>query len=190
MSDPRVLRDREKALEEEFFHKHNEELKQKLRQKESREQLRRALSQIRVEADDTTLEGMLELGIDAETWAAVSLVPLVEVAWADGKVEEKERRAVMTAAEANGLVPGSPSHGLLQDWLQHRPDPRLLETWSGYVRSLCGHISAEERETLRDELLNRARQVAVATGAFLGFGNRVSPAEEAVLAELQKAFKP
>ena len=188
MSDSRVLRDREKALEDQFFQKHNEELKQKLRDKQNRDKLQDELSRIKVFANEATLDRMIELGLNVDTWAAVSLVPLVEVAWASGKVEAKERTAVLTAAEANGILPGSPSHQLLTSWLEAKPDARLVETWAGYVEQLCAQIPPAQQHALREELIGRARHVAEAAGGFLGLGNKVSPAEEAALEKLGKAF--
>jgi len=188
VSDSRVLRDREKALEDQFFQRHNEELKQKLRDKQNREELQGELSRIKVFANEETLDRMIELGLNIDTWAAVSLVPLVEVAWASGRVEAKERTAVLTAAEANGVLPGSPSHQLLTSWLETKPDTRLLETWAGYVKQLCTQLAPAERHALRDELIGRARHVAEAAGGFLGLGNKVSPAEEAALEKLSGAF--
>lgn len=188
MSDTRVLRDREKALEDQFFQRHNEELKQKLRDKQNRDKLQAELSRMQVFTNDETLDRMIELGLDVDTWAALSLVPLVEVAWASGKVEVKERKAVLTAAEANGVLPGSPGHRLLTGWLENKPDPKLVETWAGYAGQLGAHLQPAERHALRDELVGRARNVAEAAGGFLGFGNKVSPAEEEVLGKLAAAF--
>lgn len=188
MSDPRVLRDREKALEDQFFHRHNEELRQKLRDKQNRERLQAELSRIEVFANEATLDRMIELGLSVDTWAAVSLVPLVEVAWADGTVEAKERKAVLAAAEANGVVSGSPSYDLLTGWLERKPDPALLDTWSSYVKQLCERIPPDEQRALREELIGRARHVAEAAGGFLGLGAKISPAEEEMLDTLAAAF--
>jgi hypothetical protein len=41
---------------------------------------------------------------------------------------------------------------------------------------------------LRREILDRAGEVARVSGGLLGFGKRVSPAEQAVLAQLEQAF--
>lgn len=188
MSDPRVLADREKALEDQFFRKHNEQLKQKLRDKQNREQLQEELARIKVFANEATLDRMIELGLNVDTWAAISLVPLVEIAWADGTVEDKERRAVLAAAEANGVHASTPSHVLLSDWLNDQPNPQLLQTWMGYVKELAAQLPADERTALRDELVGRARSVAEAAGGFLGLGNKVSAAEEALLEKLSAAF--
>ena len=187
--DPRVLRDRGKALENEFFRKESEEQRRKLREKETRAEHREALKQVAVVTDDATIDRILDLGITAVTWAAVSLVPLVEVAWANGQVAEPERRSVLAAAEANGLTPGSPSHEILDGWLAHRPDGRLMEAGSAYIAMLGAELSPGENHALRDELMGRARHVAEAAGGFLGMGSKISSEERVVLEALEKAFE-
>jgi hypothetical protein len=182
------LRDREKALEESFFAKRNQKLLEALREKRAREQGREVLAEVSGIADADVLDKLVELGIGAETWTALSLVPLVEVAWANGQVEEKERRAVLAGAEANGIVAGSPGYELLQGWLAQRPDARLLETWGEYIVGLRASLEAAEIHALRDEVLGRARAVAKAAGGFLGLGTRISSEEEVVLRELARAF--
>lgn len=184
----RVLADRERSLEEQFFSRQSEELKRKLREKHEREDARAGLRRIAVITNEETIDRMVELGITAETWAAISLVPLVEVAWANGEVDAKERQAVLAAANANGLSPGSPGFAVLESWLQRRPDARLLQAWGEYIMALGAQLTPAERHRLRDELMSRARQVAETTGGFLGLGRRVSPEEEVVLQELEKAF--
>jgi hypothetical protein len=56
------------------------------------------------------------------------------------------------------------------------------------VQQLCAQIPPAEQHALRDELIGRARHVAEAAGGFLGLGNKVSSAEEAVLEKLAGAF--
>jgi hypothetical protein len=186
--DSRIFADRERSLEAEFFSRQSEELKRKLREKQEKERQREQLRRIAVVTDETTIDRMIELGIGADTWAAISLVPLVEVAWANGNVDARERTAVLAAAEANGVTPSSPSHQVLERWLQHRPDARLLQVWGEYVVELCAALTPEEKRRLRDELLDRARDVAEQTGGFLGMGSKISPEEKIVLEELRKAF--
>ena len=186
--DSRIFADREKSLEEQFFARQSEELKRKLREEHEKEAMREELRRIAVVTDEHTIDRMIELGIGADTWAAISLVPLVEVAWANGSVDPKEHTAVLAAAEANGVVPGSPSHEMLARWLDHRPDPRLLTAWGEYIVELCAALSPEEKQGLKDELLARAKAVAEASGGFLGLGTKTSTAEQEMLDELAKAF--
>ena len=186
---PHVLHDREKSLEEQFFARQSDELRTRLREKQERERMREELRRIAVIKREETIERMLELGITPATWAAISLIPLVEVAWANGRVDAKERRAVLAAAELNGVTPGSPGHQMLDGWLGHRPDGRLLQAWGEYMVELCAALKPGEKRALRDELLGRSRQVAEAAGGFLGLGNKISPEEQVVLDELAKVFE-
>ena len=147
------------------------------------------LARVAGDAHPEVLDKLVELGIGPETWAALEIVPLVEVAWADARMEAKERSAVLAAAEANGIEAGSPSHQLLENWLTHRPDARLLAAWGEYIVGLCADLDPAQRSALREEILGRARSVAEAAGGFLGLGNKISPEEEVVLQQLAKPFE-
>jgi hypothetical protein len=183
-----VLGDRRKALEEQFFTQQNEKLRQQLRKSQEKQASRDALARVAGDAHPEVLDKLVELGISPETWAAIEIVPLIEVAWADAQLDAKERSAVLAAAEANGITAGSPGHELLEDWLTHRPDGRLLATWGEYIVGLCASLDPAERDALRDEILGRARTVAEAAGGFLGLGSKISREEEVVLQQLERPF--
>jgi len=182
------LADRKKALEESFFAKENTRLLERIRSDSQTKTAVEGLKEISGISDEEVLEHLVRMRIAPDTWTAISLVPLVEVAWADGKIEDRERNAVLSAAEANGVLPGSAAYALLESWLVRRPDGRLLEAWGEYIVELCAKFGPSERAAVKEKIIGRARQVAQATGGFLGFGNRISPEEEVVLAELAKAF--
>jgi hypothetical protein len=182
------LGDRKKALEESFFAKENAKLVEKLRAEQRHRTAREGLTAVSGITDPAVLDRLVKLGIGPETWLALSLVPLVEVAWADGEVAPAERRAVIEAAEANGVAPGTPSHALLQGWLGSRPDARLLQAWGEYTVEVCSRLPATERESLKRQVVGRARTVAEAAGGILGLGRKISEREERVLRDLEKAF--
>ena len=185
----KVLADRRKALEEEFFRKHNERLAKELRLKRLTEEAKAEIGRASGIDDEAVLDKLVELGIGAETLAAMTLVPVVEVAWADGKMDDGEHQAILKAAEEHGIARGSPSFALLDDWLVNRPPPRLLSAWRDYVGALCEEMLPEERRKLKSEVLARAQAVAKAAGGFLGLGSKVSAEEEQVFAILETAFK-
>jgi uncharacterized tellurite resistance protein B-like protein len=137
--------------------------------------------------DSEVLEKLVDLGLDAASWAALSLVPLVEVAWADGAVEARERDAILAAAAEQGIAPGSPSRALLESWLGARPEASLFATWGAYATELAAQLGADQRAALRAEIVERARVVAESAGGMLGFG-RISDAEKRVIAALEKPF--
>jgi hypothetical protein len=138
--------------------------------------------------DEAFLDRLLGLGITAESLAALGLVPLVCVAWADGEVAARERERIVALAQAAGIEPQNGRYPLLEHLLKRRPAPEMVAAWQDYIKQLREMMSAEDLETLRLEILNRAGEVARASGGLLGFGDRVSPAEQAVLAQLEQAF--
>jgi len=189
MAEKRILADREKALEELFFEKENRKLVERIRAEAEQLAAKEGLAELAGIQDHLLLEKLVQLGIRPGKWAAMALIPLVEVAWASGSVEERERRAVLSAAEANGVTKGSAAHELLEQWLAARPDAAFLQAWGAYIVDLCAELGEAEREALQQEILGRARQVAEAAGGILGLGNKISEAEQRALDELQKAFE-
>ena len=182
------LGDRERALEEAFFAQQDEALLRRLREAEATKSKKEALFAASGISDDAVLERLVALGVDSATMAALSLVPLVLVAWADGTMDPKERDAALSAAAEAGLDKQSPGHQLLDRWLATRPPPQLLSAWTDYIRAISSTLNAEGKQNLKLDLIGRARQVAEATGGFLGVGWKTSPAEEGVLARLERAF--
>jgi hypothetical protein len=175
------LDQRRKSLEEAFFHEESQRQLQALQETHQLKVSTTALSKASGISNEAILERLLELDVHAETVAALSLVPLVEVVWADGHLDDKERAAVLTE--------GTAEHDLLVSWLSRRPDRTLWEAWQGYVEGLCEQLSQEERNSLKSEWVGRARTVAEASGGVLGLGPKISREEVQVLEEMEKAFQ-
>ncbi len=179
---------RKRELEEKFFLERDRALLQALREKTASKQRREALSSASGITDDELLDRLEELEVGTETLAALSLVPLIAVAWADGSIDIKERRAVLDAAEEKGIQAEHPAHQLLQQWLERKPDAQLLAAWKDYVATLSQTLGESAKVALKADLLGRARAVAETAGGLLGFGNKVSKSEQDALDELEEAF--
>jgi hypothetical protein len=179
-----------KALMDSFFHEQDQQLLQRLREKYKSESAKQALTSASGIRDEAVLGQLVSLEIGPDTLLALTLVPLVEVAWASGRVDAKEYAAILQAAEEMGVDKGSESHELLEEWLKTQPDAQLLEAWKSYVNALAKTMTSEESSRLQEALLGRARSVALASGGILssGLGNKISAAEQAVLAQLEQAF--
>ncbi|MCK9519029.1 MAG: hypothetical protein M0R74_08435 [Dehalococcoidia bacterium] len=188
MQDDRPLRDRGRTLEEEFFRKQNEELVARLRTTEARDQAREHLAAATGISDKTVIDSLLDQGVTHATVAALALAPLVAVAWADRRLEEKERRAVLQEAASAGVSAGTPEHELLESWLNQQPPPSLMSTWSSYVREVAQNLEPAQRKEFRDTLLQRCRAIANAAGGFAGLG-RLSPEEQTVIRQVEKALE-
>ena len=125
--------------------------------------------------------------IQSDTLAALSIVPLIKVAWADGTLDDKERNAILAAAEKAGIYSGSLGYLLLDNWMNENPDAALYDTWADYVHTLCENLERDELIAIRDQLLSQAHRVAQASGGFTKKG-ATSEVESQVLAELERTF--
>ena len=108
-----IFEKREIYLEEEYFGKKEfallEKLKGVFQKKVDKESIRKAASV----TDEELLDRMVEIQLNGEMMAAFQLYPLVEIAWADGDLSEKEARSVLAAAERHGVRPGTKGYEML-----------------------------------------------------------------------------
>src|SRR5262245_63465044 len=94
------LSDRRRAHEDEYFRKRDQELVERARLlAEDQAKLQRLAEAAGVQ-DEHILRDLQRLGYTAETVSLLHVVPLIEVAFADGVASEPERAAIITAARA------------------------------------------------------------------------------------------
>jgi len=182
-----TLEERGRALENQFYDKQNHDklaaMKSKLESQSSKDDLRKVSGM----TDDAVLDKLVHLGLSANTIAALSLVPLIQVAWADGVIQDNERTAILQGAHGKGLEQGTPGYELLQSWLAQRPSDELMEAWEAYIHALVAKLNDEQNRLLKSQIIGFAKMVAAAAGGFLGIG-RVSASEEKVLHRIESAF--
>lgn len=184
---PKSFQTSSRFLEETFFLEQDKVLIERLRAMKKMAETKEALSAVSGITNDAILSRLVELDIKPEVVAALVAVPLIEVAWADGKIDSEERELILTHANERGITPGSIEHDLLERWLTHRPEPNLLTAWQAYIQGLCERLTPDERKVLKEELLYATRATAEASGGFLGFG-RISKKEQEVLDLLASSF--
>jgi len=95
---------------------------------------------------------------------------------------------VLAAASKSFVSKDSPDSTLLQQWMEHKPSAKLLEAWRHYIKGLCAELSQHQKTALKNDFIGHARQVAEATGGFLGLGNKISKPEKEILEKLESAF--
>jgi hypothetical protein len=182
-----TLEERGRALENQFYEKENQEklaaMKRKLEAQATKDELRKASGM----TDDAVLDQLVVLGLRGNTIAALSLVPLIQVAWADGTIQDNERTAILQGAHGKGLEEGSDGYELLQRWLERQPGDELFTAWEAYIKALASQLNDEQNRLLRNQIVGFAKLVATAAGGILGFG-KVSASEEKVLHRIEAAF--
>jgi len=180
------LHSRGRTLEELFFFKQNTVLIEKKQQLQKLERDLKTMSGISGISDAAVLRKLVELSVQAEVLATLLIIPLIEVAWADRKMDEEERAAILKAAENNSIFGGSIDRSLFEHWLQHEPLKGFLESWIFYMQGLCQLLSEKERQALKSDILQRARTVAEAGRPSLK--SKLSRKKDKVLRKLESAF--
>jgi hypothetical protein len=130
------------------------------------------------------LRRVIALGVKLDTGPAFLLAPLVQVAWAEGKVTDRERDTVLRLAAARGVEAGTPAHSQLLKWLKERPSDALFDTAMEVIRSGLTLLPPEQREERLKRIVHACHEVAEASGGLakvLGLGSGVSGKEEGLL---------
>jgi hypothetical protein len=188
-----ILGDREKALEDSYFREQDAKLLQSLRKGAALDEIAAALSEKLQVDDPDLLVRAREAGITADTAAAFLVVPLVQVAWAEGSVTKQERSAVLRLAVERGVDPHSPAYSQLEAWLDVRPPDTLFEVASRVIQRGLSVLPAEERDERINRIIDACHEVAAASGSefarLLGLGDGVSGAEESILDTIARSLR-
>lgn len=183
-----ALDDRRKALEEQFFKDHNEALVKKLKDEAEKAHSKEELQKLTGISNEQVLEALAALKLGGAATLVMSLYPVIDVAWADGKIDAQEKQVILDLSAAIGLKPGTDAHGYLTQWLAQKPELQWQALWADYVKALCEQMKPDDKALLKATVLGRARVVAEASGGFLGLAWRVSGAEQKALDRLEAAF--
>jgi hypothetical protein len=193
VSDRDAFADRGRALEEEYFRRREQELIEKLRQRTRADATTQQLGERAGVTDAEILQDLQELGYTPETVTLLYLVPLVQMAWAEGGVSDRERTLIVEAARARGIEADTPADAQLAEWLTARPSEKLFEQTVRAIGAILESRPEAEREASRSDLLSYSTAIAEASGGVLGLRS-VSPDERALLArissELESKQKP
>jgi hypothetical protein len=141
--------------------------------------------------DDRELLAALEgLGLGRENHRAVLLLPLIEVAWADGRIQRAERRKLFAVAKERGLAT---QDGWLDRWLKRRPSKKVFLAAHTALLALMNRAGHEGDEfgapTTLDELLDLCQEVAEVAGGLFGLAFTVTRAERECIEEIAAALQ-
>lgn len=177
--------ERKRRQEEDYFQRQERRLLEQMRRRTEEERERRGLSDATGLYDETLLEELRVAGFDAGTVKALHLAPLIEVAWAEGRVQNGERMMILDLARERGLDDG-PAYAKVVAWLDVRPTAWLFDLSLKFVRATFARLPPDERARRTMEVVADYERVARAAGGagFVSFGNRVSGEEERILERL------
>lgn len=172
--------------EEEYFLRKDRELVDRMRQQAQAERQLRELGERIGVTDPDLIRELAELGFTLETVKLLPLIPVLEMAWADGDVTAPERTMVLDVARARGIAQGSEADHQLVEWLTRRPGETVFRRAGRLINAL---FAADARVDLTpDDLLKYCEAIADASGGLFGIG-RVSADERVTLARIASEIK-
>jgi hypothetical protein len=131
-----------------------------------------------------------ELRVPREAYRVVSLLPLVYVAWADGKIQKGERELILRIARERGMLDNGGEEALAR-WLSEPPSRQQLKADLAVLNELARSDRALQEEFGADEeqlLLAWCQDVADAAGGLLGLKSARTEAENAALKTIVSAL--
>lgn len=178
---------RGRSFEERYFHAKDAELVEKLQAVFRRTLDREELRKITGVDDEELLDRLLDVNVRGEMMTAFKLLPLVEIAWADGVLDHREADAVVHAASRFGITPG-PALDRLRDWLRRGPTPQVRALWIRYAEDLRKTLNKAQLDEFREDLLRTARGIADCSGGVLNVFFNTSAAERRIIEAVRKAL--
>jgi len=138
--------------------------------------------------DDELRRALGRLGVDAHSLRALPLLPLVQVAWADGRVQRAERGLIHEVARKYGL--GDAGMALLDRWLDVRPSDKsfllarrvLLALWAR------DRDRGEAPESL-DGVIRMCMCVARVAGGLFGLAFTLDRRELDLIGEISQSLQ-
>ena len=177
---------RKRTLEDAYFHKRDLELIEQMRERaKAQKQLRELGEQVGVTDPELSRE-LAELGFTPETIKLLPLVPVLEMAWAEGEVTAAERKLVVDAARGRGIEAGGTADRQLADWLDRRPDDSLFRRAGKLINALVE--SGGRFDLTPDDIIKYCEAIADASGGLFGI-RRVSSEERATLSRIANEIK-
>lgn len=188
ISNHDAFESRRASFEEAYFRKKDAELVEKLRTVFEAKRDRETLKRLTNITNDEVLDRLMAVQVKGQMLSAFQLLPLVEIAWADGVCDKRESEAVIAAAIKHGVPADSVALERIKEWLERGPNPEARKAWYMYAEELRKSLSPAELKTFRDDLVQTAKQISELSGGILSTFFNVSQTEKAVLKKMTDAL--
>ena len=134
--------------------------------------------------NDLELAAELEsLGFNQERACVVDLLPLVQVAWADGRIQREERGRIMGVLRVRGLGPRSSAWEFIEALLEERPSEAYFDASLQVLARLL-----EKRSSTAQTVVSMCVQVAEASGGLFGMRRAIDANERKVLMQVAESL--
>ncbi len=127
------------------------------------------------------------LGFDGDSARVFDLLPLVHVAWADGKIQRGERAAILKVLRSRGIEPGSEAFRTMESLLEEKPSDAFMRESLAVLREVTGGLSDRTAS-----IVDLCIQVAASSGGFFGLklGAKIGDDEKKQIEEILVSLGP
>lgn len=178
------INDRARAQEDDYFRRRDLELIEKLRKTAAAKTTQAAIGQATGLTDPDVLAQLEALGFEPDTVNLLPLVPVLQVAWAEGGITPAEREQLVRLAETRGILPGSASYARLTEWMTTRPAEAVFSGAGRLINAMLASGAQAVADLSADDLVKYCEAIASASGGVFGMFNRVSTEEKQLLASI------
>jgi len=182
------ITDEVRKREEEYFRRKDRELLDRMRKREMDDATRKSLEDATGIHDPEQIQELQALGFTPATLSLLPIVPVLQVAWAEGGVSAAERKMIIDLARARDIVAGSDADAQLQEWLDQKPSEATFRKAARLIGAILDHPAGSQVQVKPDDLLKYCEQIAHASGGLFGIG-AVSAEEKKVLQQLAAVLK-
>jgi hypothetical protein len=129
-------------------------------------------------SDLAMLAELLDLGFTSDTIVLLPLVPVIELAWAEGGVTPAERQLLVSLARRRGVEEGSTADRQLGEWMETCPAPEVFGKAGRLIAALLSSGALVTRGLTSEQLVSYCEQIASASGGLFGLPIRAVSLEE------------
>ncbi len=124
-------------------------------------------------------------GFNQDSIRALYLVPVIDTAWADGKIQPEEREEILKLLEERGIQFGSEAYSLIDLWLSRKPVDEFFVSANNLIEPLFRDLK-DNRNGNPYWIIEAAERVAKATGSI---HEPISPGERKVIKSIIRRLR-
>ena len=94
----------------------------------------------------------------------LKLIPLIQVAWADGRITKRERQMIFDSMFDLGVAPTNENLAQLLEWLELSPNEEFFQESLEKLRAGLETLSSDERANEKYSLISQCTLIAEASG--------------------------
>jgi hypothetical protein len=163
MTGNNAFQDRKRESEEEYFHKKDYELIEKMRRAAELDAEKERMAEIIGIDDPEILNTLAVMGFTPNTARLIFLTPLVQTAWAGGRVTLRQRRFIYEAARSHEIDEHGPAGKTLSEWFERQPSDAFFELALRVIRNILHFLPPDAHESRKRQLLQNCERVATAS---------------------------